>query len=206
MTETKGEQMSLYLHIFKQVVHSDIYKKNILYGKPRRGHAEGTVKAHIDELEQNLALIVAKLGGFDNVDYIKLKILIHVHDTFKVDAKQDSPILDPQSHASLARAFLAPFTIDEDLLNMVQYHDIGYAVYRKFKEKGKLDEERLKAALDKMQNLDLFVIFCIIDACTASKGREMIRWFVDYVEKHYTLKHASSNLILPGEETPEGEW
>jgi hypothetical protein len=104
-----------------RVISDPRYIANIEYGQPRSGHPEGTVKAHIAELEANLELLKPRLA--DEQTYWKLKFLIHVHDTFKADATRGVPILDPHSHASLAKAFAAELTDDPDLLNMIQFHD-----------------------------------------------------------------------------------
>lgn len=198
--------MNQYQEIYDKVIQTDRYKKNILYGKPRKGHAEGTVEAHIAELEQNLKTISYMISMSD--DYFwKLKVLINVHDSFKAESGRNLPILDPNSHASLAMAFLAEYTTDNDILNMVQYHDIGYAVYKKYKEKKRVDHARLDAAVHSIKDLDLFALFCIIDACTPSKGREMITWFIEYLEQHYTLKTVEKRFILPGTTLAEdGAW
>ncbi|HJR81540.1 MAG TPA: hypothetical protein VJ821_15820 [Anaerolineales bacterium] len=57
------------------------YQENIEYGEPRSGHPEGKVKYHIAELEENLEKMASR--GISEVQYWKLKFLIHVHDTFK---------------------------------------------------------------------------------------------------------------------------
>jgi hypothetical protein len=191
--------------IFKEIVASKRYLDNIEYGKPRRGHAEGTVKAHIAELEKNLETLRLKSSGIDYTTYWQLKLLIHVHDSFKAESKRDAPIMDPQSHASIARQFLSGYTADPDLLEIVQGHDIGYAVYKKWKETGRMNEARLDETLSRIKDLDLFLLFAIIDACTESKGREMIHWLVGYVNSKYQV-NIGTNWILPGKAGPNGEW
>jgi len=198
--------ISHYEWVLDQIMKSDRYKKNILYGKPRRGHSEGTVEAHIKELEQNLSIMCRKSIVINQHEYMKLRILIHVHDSFKMEAKRNSAILDPESHASLAKKFLSLYTLDEDLLNIVQYHDLGYAVYRKFKEKGKLDQERLRSGIDKIKDKNLFLKFAIIDACTPSKGREMITWFIKEVNSMYPGLLVGEKDILPGEWNVGESW
>lgn len=103
------------------------YRQNLDWGKPRSGHPEGTVRAHIEELENNLEVLKFRLSEWD---CWKLKLLIHTHDTFKAEAKAGVAITDPRSHASLARDFLAEFCPNPDLLAMVQFHDEPYALWR----------------------------------------------------------------------------
>ena len=55
------------------------YITNIEYGQPRSGHPEGTVKAHIAELEANLDALKPRIA--DEQTYWKLKFLIHMDTT-----------------------------------------------------------------------------------------------------------------------------
>lgn len=191
-----------WYQIYLKIIASPFYKEGIKYGKPRRGHAEGTVEAHIAELNDNLERLELESGY-----YWKLKVLIAVHDTFKGVAKRDAAIMDPQSHASLAKDFLEEFTDDFDMLQIAQYHDLGYAVYLNFKKTGEVNEKRMRAALDPITDIDLFLWFAIIDACTASKGREMITWLVQWVNHHYPQSTVTVKDILPGPATVEdGVW
>jgi hypothetical protein len=43
-----------YPQIFAAVIADPEYQKNLDWGQSRPGHPEGTVRAHIAELEQNL--------------------------------------------------------------------------------------------------------------------------------------------------------
>ena len=190
--------------IFERIVSDKRYLRNIEYGKARIGHAEGSVKAHIAQLETNLDKL-AIAPGMELETYWKLKILIHVHDSFKMDAKRDSAILDPMSHASLATKFLAEFMPNSELLDVCQFHDIGYAVYKKYKAKGVIDDTKLMTALATISNMDLFLMFAIIDSCTESKGREMITWLVKYVHGRYGTRIHEGH-ILPGLMVAEGAW
>jgi len=183
--------------IYEKVIKHERYLKNIKYGEPRRGHAEGSVENHIKELEENLEKL-REDDPFVEQFYWKLKVLIHVHDSFKAESARNAPILDPNSHASLARAFLAQYTEDTDMLNIAQYHDIGYAVFRNFKDKGHFNYKRLDAALESIHNHNLFLLFCIIDSCTVSKGREMITWLVKYVAHNYPYVLVDESYILEG--------
>ena len=67
--------------IVERVMADPRYQENIEYGEPRSGHPEGKVKYHIAELEENLEKMASR--GISEVQYWKLKFLIHVHDTFK---------------------------------------------------------------------------------------------------------------------------
>src|SRR5688500_13914583 len=121
-----------YEETYRRIITDPRYQENLDWGKPRKGHPEGSIRAHIKELDQNLA---SMRSGLTDEDYWKLKILIHVHDTFKPEAHDGVPITDPRSHASLARAFLAEYCDDDDLLAMVQLHDVPYALWRAYEHR-----------------------------------------------------------------------
>src|SRR5262249_135981 len=139
----------------------------------RPGHPEGTVRAHIAEIEPNLETLRSK---FVDSDYWKLKLLLHTHDTFKAESQPGLAITDPKSHASLARAFLAEFCDNPDLLAMVEYHDEPFALWRQVESKGKCNQERFAALLNNIKDWNLFLAFNLIDGCTPGKSREPLVW------------------------------
>lgn len=71
-----------YRAVFDAIVADPRYRNNLDWGEARAGHPEGTVRAHIAELERNLEVRRPRLS---EIDYWKLKLLIHTHDSFKVD-------------------------------------------------------------------------------------------------------------------------
>ena len=175
------------------------YARGIAHGVPRPGHAEGTVEKHLYDLAGNLLNLLPMIS---EEEFWKLAILIHVHDTFKVDARPDSPIKDPQSHASLARMFLSEFTDDLDLLQMVQYHDEGLALYMQamtpLGPKAPYNQRRMRDNVLTIKNLELFLIFTIIDGYTPSKDHAKIRWFIDEVNKHVQTPRAYKAMEVFG--------
>lgn len=195
-----------------QNVRSDQrYSEGIAYGKPRSGHAEGTVAVHIAQLEGNLEkLRAAKLGNFGDSpsllrpgEYEKLMVLIHVHDTFKLWAKRDSPILDSRSHASLAKAFLEELIGSEDtecadMLRIVQFHDEGYALWKQVEARGSYNRTRFEYNVLSIVDIELFLLFTLIDGFTPSKDPERIRWFVNEVAKLRSVDRMYLALTLFG--------
>jgi hypothetical protein len=163
-----------YQSIVCRITSDPRYQANLDWGRPRRGHPEATIRAHIAELEGNLEKLKPSLS---ESDYWKLKLLIHVHDSVKPDCERCVAITHPKSHASLARAFLAEFCDDTDLLAIVQSHDEPYALFRQFKARGTYDETRLARLLENIKDWNLFLSFVIIDGCTDGKSREPLRWF-----------------------------
>jgi hypothetical protein len=167
--------------IIERIVGDPRYQRNIEYGEPRSGHPEGKVKYHIAELEKNLERLRPRIS---DEQYWKLKFLIHVHDTFKAEAVPDSPIASANSHASLARSFASEFVEDADLLNMIQFHDENYALWKQFAATGSYDAQRFENLLDMIQDWDLFLMFIIIDGSTPGKDPGKTGWFINEVRKY----------------------
>lgn len=168
--------------IIEKLMADPRYQKNIEYGEPRSGHPEGKVKYHIAELEGNLEKLVS--FGVSEEEYWKLKFLIHTHDTFKAESIPDSPIINPDSHASLGKKFASEFIDDEDLLNMIQFHDVNFALWKQFAATGAYDIQRFDDLLNTIQDWNLFLMFIIIDGSTQGKDPDKIRWFIREVRKY----------------------
>jgi hypothetical protein len=181
-----------YRSIFAAVIADPRYFANLDWGEARPGHPEGTVRAHIAEIEPNLEALRARLS---EEDFWKLKILIHTHDTFKGESQPGVAITDPRSHASLARAFLAAHCDDADLLAMVQYHDEPFALYRQFESKGKYHRERLEALFNAIRDWNLFLAFTLIDGCTAGKSREPLEWFFGEVWGNVEARFTAADIL-----------
>ncbi len=165
--------MTNYEDTFNSLKLDPAYQANLDWGKPRSGHPEGSLRKHIAELETNLERIQPQLSG---EELWKLRLLIHTHDTSKPQAKSGAAIADPESHASLARQFLAKYVSDSDLLNIVQFHDEPYAIWKKHRA-GRDYSERLRQLLEVIVGWDLFLAFLIVDGCTVGKSTEPLEWF-----------------------------
>jgi hypothetical protein len=181
-----------YKEIFDAILSDHRYQRNLDWGEVRPGHPEGTIRAHIAELERNLDVLRAKVS---ERDYWRLKVLVHTHDTFKAHAQSGAPIVAPNSHASLARAFLAEFCNDADMLAMVQYHDEPYALWRQLKVKGRFNEERLTALLTRIRDWNLFLAFNIVDGCTEGKQREPLRWLFRQVTERVESSFSEADIL-----------
>ncbi|QGJ70750.1 Hypothetical protein PBC10988_24480 [Planctomycetales bacterium 10988] len=184
--------MTNYPFIYQQMIEDPRYLKNVEWGFPRGGHPEGAIKHHIAELEANLSRFQAKLS---EEEIWKLKILIHVHDTFKGDARTGVAISHPSSHASLAANFLREFCQEEDLIQMVQWHDEPYALWKKFRHGKRIPTTRLQALIKNIQDWNLFLTFLIIDNCTAGKSREPLRWFLEIIPSHIETHLTAADLL-----------
>ena len=181
-----------YKQIFDTITRDPRYRRNLDWGEARPGHPEGTVRAHIAEVDRNAEALRLKLT---DTDYWRLRILIHTHDTFKGEAERGVRITAPKSHASLARAFLAEFCDDADMQAMVQYHDEPFALWRQFESKGKFNQKRLAALLTGIRDWNLFLAFNIADGCTGGKGREPLRWLFQQVAGRVHSQFSESDIL-----------
>ncbi len=182
-----------YKAAFDAVVNDPRYQKNLDWGEVRPGHPEGTVRAHVAEIEPNLEALRPKLV---EADYWKLKLLIHTHDSFKAESQPGVAINDPKSHASLAREFLASFCNDPDLLAMVQYHDEPFALWRQAEsKKGKFSQDRFNALVRNIKDWNLFLAFNIIDGCTKGKGREPLAWLFKEVAGKVESTFSAADIL-----------
>jgi hypothetical protein len=184
--------MTDYAQIFRAITNDPRYLRNLDWGKARPGHPEGTIRAHIAEVDGNLEALRDKLS---ETDYWRLRVLIHTHDTFKAEAQPGVAIAAPNSHASLARAFLGGFCADADMLAMVQYHDEPYALWRQVASKGKFNQERLVTLFAEIRDWNLFLAFSIVDGCTGGKGREPLRWLFEQVSGKVESQFTAADIL-----------
>lgn len=181
-----------YIAILENIIQSPAYRSRLDWGKPRKGHPEATVRAHIQELEKNLDVLTPFISE-EGVQ--KNRILIHVHDTFKKDAKKGVPIEDPRSHASLAADFLAQFCQEKSMLNMVQYHDEPYALYRQERQKGIYSSSRLSKLLEQEIEWPVFLPFLLVDGFTDGKSKEPLFWCIENLAPHHGLRSAMAEWL-----------
>ena len=181
-----------YSAILQQIIDDPRYQKNLDWGTARPGHPEGTLRAHIAELEHNLARLTPRLSSDD---VLKLRLLIHSHDSFKPDADPAAAIQHPDSHASLARKFLAEFCADPDLLAMVQNHDESFALWRQAQTKGSCNQQRWATLLQAIGDWDLFLAFLIIDGCTKGKSRAPLKWFFEELKGKIASRFSESDIL-----------
>ena len=152
--------------------------EGLTWGEPREGHPEGSIAAHVSDL----------LGTLDEWDEPaelreRLRFITLVHDSFKGDVIEKLPKVGRNHHADRARRFAERFTDDDAVLATIQHHDRPYALWRKMRRKGKLDERGFEKMLAEIPDLALFVRFVELDGSTEGKNREPIYWLRDELER-----------------------
>ena len=146
-------------------------REGLAWGKPRRGHPEGTVGAHVADL-----LGTIDRWGETGKRRAELRFIAIVHDSLKYQVKNWLPRTGENHHAMRARRFAERYTGDERLLATIEHHDRPYNIWRKTKRKGRGDDHALDEMLGRIPDLDLFLRFVELDGSTEGKTHEPIRW------------------------------
>lgn len=142
------------------------------WGTPRGGHPEGSVGAHVADLLETI-----DEWGEVGARRAELRFLALVHDSLKFQVRDDRPKSGENHHAARARAFAQGLTDDERLLATIQEHDRPYAIWRKLRRKGRLDDDAFESMLERIPDLSLFVRFVELDGSTEGKNPEPVEWF-----------------------------
>jgi hypothetical protein len=145
--------------------------EGLAWGKPRSGHPEGSVAAHVSDLLKTI-----ERWGEAGKRREELRFLALVHDAEKNRVQNWRPKMGENHHAMRARRFAERYVDDERLLATIEQHDRPYTLWRRFGRSGGLDEQALIEMLDRIPDLDLFLRFLELDASTEGKNQEPIRW------------------------------
>ena len=146
-------------------------QEGLAWGKPRRGHPEGTVGAHVADLLETI-----ERWGETGQRREELRFLALVHDALKYEVKNWLPRSGENHHAMRARRFAERYTDDERLLATIEHHDRPYNIWRKGKRKGRADDHALNEMFDRIPDPDLFLRFVELDGSTDGKNDEPVRW------------------------------
>jgi hypothetical protein len=148
-----------------------VLQEGLAWGKPRRGHPEGSVGAHVGEL-----LSTIDRWGETGRRREELRFLALVHDALKSKVQTWRPRTGENHHAARARRFAERYTGDERLLATIEQHDRPYNLWRKVRRRGRMDEHAFSEMVDRIPDMDLFVRFVELDGSTEGKNHEPIRW------------------------------
>lgn len=152
------------------------YLSNIDWGEPRKGHPEGSIGSHIEELEFNLAAIDEFL---DSDEIAKLRLMIHIHDLMKPNVVPGGP-----HHGELAAQLLKEFCDDEDMVHMIREHDTFFRLWLASRPNTEVAlHEDLDDLKRKIKDWNLFSTFLIIDNLTAGKDPRPLDWALHQIHK-----------------------
>lgn len=153
----------------------------LMWGLPRYGHPEGEVYKHIQEVLHNIDQLL-----IDAETRKQLRLIAFVHDTFKYAEEKNVPRDWTRHHGVFARQFLQKYISDETLLNLVEYHDEAYYIWRLIHLYHKPMEggERLAQLLERFgDELQLYFLFFKCDTQTGDKNQAPLKWFDKIVKE-----------------------
>ncbi len=142
------------------------------WGKPRSGHPEGTVGAHVSEL-----LDAIDRMGATGKRREELRLLALLHDALKFEVDHSRPRTGENHHAMRARRFAQRYLDDERLLASLELHDRPYGIWRKLQRTGRVDSDRFEEMLERIPDLALFLCFVELDSSTEGKRPDPLQWF-----------------------------
>ncbi|HLM08639.1 MAG TPA: hypothetical protein VK307_02930 [Thermoleophilaceae bacterium] len=146
--------------------------EGLAWGRPRRGHPEGSVGAHVAGLLRTL-----DSWGETGARRAELRFLALVHDSLKYRVSNWIPHLGENHHAMRARRFAERYTRDERLLATIQLHDRPFNLWR---GRALRPGHSVRTAFDEMvrrlPDLDLFTRFVELDGTTEGKNPKPLAW------------------------------
>lgn len=153
------------------------FKEGLLWGFPRFGHPEGKVAYHINEVLAN----VDKLNLNDSDLRTKLRLIAFSHDSFKhLEDKSRNPRDWSKHHGAIARQFISKYTDDPGILDIIQWHDEAYYVWRlqHIYRDHEASTQRLNNLKDVIgSNIQLYYLFFVCDTRTGDKNQAPLKWF-----------------------------
>lgn len=152
--------------------------EGLAWGKPRYGHPEGTVGAHVADLIQTI-----ERWDESGIRRTELRFLALLHDACKRRVREWLPKTGENHHAMRARRLAERYTGDERLLATIELHDRPYALWKRRRRQGRGDGAAFDHMLERVPDLDLFARFVELDGSTEGKNPDPISWFNDELQR-----------------------
>jgi hypothetical protein len=152
------------------------WRTGVEWGKARLGHPEGAVKHHIADVLANV-----EREAVSPEDRRRLRLAALVHDSFKYRAPEGSARVGSAGHhGTLAAEFLKSFVDDDELVEVVRWHDEAFAAWLGFVKRGdrRRAEQRARELVKRLgPALPLFQRFFRADNATEGKSPDSVEWF-----------------------------
>jgi HD domain len=153
-------------------------REGLAWGRPRRGHPEGSVGAHVADLLRTI-----DRWGETGQRRAELRFVALVHDSMKYRVRDWLPKTGENHHAMRARRLAERYTTDERLLATIEHHDRPYALWRRPRRTGRMNEKRLDQMLERVPDIDLFLRFVELDGSTEGKKAAPLEWLKEEVRR-----------------------
>ena len=158
------------------------WQQGVEWGSARRGHPEGAVKHHVADV---LANVDREAKTPD--DRRRLRLAALVHDAFKYRAPEGSARVGSDAHhGSHAARFLERFVADDELVEVVRWHDEAFAAWMTLvrRRDRRRAEERARALVQRLgPAIGLYVRFFRADNATEGKSPKSVDWFESVVAR-----------------------
>lgn len=164
----------------RRIAADPAWREGAEWGRARPGHPEGTIKAHVASVLQN----VDEFYG-ESPFRARLRLIALVHDTFKFQVDRSQPRTGENHHAMRARRFAERYTSDEPVLDVIEMHDEAYNAWQNGNRDGKWEKARRRAAalIARLgETLPLYLAFYRCDNSTEGKEWGCFEWFLGVVE------------------------
>ena len=145
-------------------------RAGLAFGKPRWGHPEGTVGAHVAELWS----IIDSIAPLVPAPWIsRLRLVALLHDIGKLEAQEPGA----PHHEEISRVIAARFLHDRSLLDIIVCHDKPYRLWKRMRRTQEPVWEQLVDIFASLgDSFDLFVLFCTIDGSSGDKDPAPRLW------------------------------
>lgn len=162
-------------NIEHRIIRDKSWIKGAFWGEPRPGHPEGKIIHHIKEVLKNVDLATTNPQLRE-----QLRLITIVHDTFKYLEKIVRPRRDwTKHHGVYARKFAEQFIQDQTVLDVIEWHDEAFYIWR-YLQVG-LEQKaarRLAKLYDRIgDNMQLYYLFFKCDTQTGDKYQQPVAWF-----------------------------
>ena len=167
----------------QRLASEPVLLEGLAWGKPRYGHPEGTVGAHVADL-------LRTIDAWDESGprRAELRFLALVHDALKKEVREWRPRTGENHHAMRARRFAEQLTSDERLLATVELHDRPYSIWKRMRRSGDPQEAAVDELVERLPDLSLFVRFLELDGSTEGKEPAPVEWFKDELRRRGKLR------------------
>jgi len=189
MSEHSRPEITPETDLERRIIADPAWQLGIAWGEPRPGHPEGSINNHVVDV---LANIDAYAPAGDAEMRTRLRLVALLHDICKGEVGTDDP--SEIGHALRARRFAERFTDDETALEVIELHDVAYALWRRFG--GPRDAEARERAhhlVDRLgERIELYRIFYRCDTLTSGKDPAPLAWFESFRVAETTDAHAAT--------------
>ena len=176
---TEELPFELETELERRIAAEPEWREGIEWGEARRGHPEGAVKRHIADV---LANVEREATSSEERQRLRLAAL---HDAFKYRAPEGRARVGSEGHHGWhAARFLERFVDDDELVDVVLWHDEAFAAWLGLVRRGdrRRAEDRTRALVERLgPALPLYLRFFRADNATEGKSPVAVEWFESLV-------------------------